>query len=109
MKKVYVDNIKSKVNLSNQNDYLAYLLTYQDGSTFVTREIDNASLWIKTANNKVIKLPASVNYLGHLEFNAGILNEYLEPGTTYLAEIVFDYQDTQAIYPHDNYLEVVVN
>ena len=48
MKKVYVDNIKSKVNLSNKNDYLAYLLTYQDGSTFVTREIDNASLWIKT-------------------------------------------------------------
>ena len=109
MKKVYVDNIKSKVNLSNQNDYLAYLLTYQDGSTFVTSEIDNASLWIKTANNKVIKLPASVNYLGQLGFNAGILNKYLEPGTTYLAEIVFDYQDTQAVYPHGNYLEVVVN
>lgn len=109
MKKVYVDNIKSKVNLSNQNDYLAYLLTYQDGSTFVTRESDKASLWIKTANNKVIRLPASVNYLGHLEFNASILNKYLEPGTTYLAEIVFDYQDTQAVYPHGNYLEVVVN
>ena len=71
MKKVYVENIKSKVNLSNQNDYLAYLLTYQDGSTFVTCEIDNASLWIKTANNKVIKLPSSVNYLGHLEFPTG--------------------------------------
>ena len=109
MKKVHVDNIKSKVNLSNQNDYLAYLLTYQDGSTFVTRESDNASLWIKTANNKVIKLPASVNYLGQLEFNSSILHDYLEPGTTYLAEIVFDYQDTQAIYPHGSYLEVVVN
>ena len=108
MKKVYVDNIKSKVNLSNQNDYLAYLLTYQDGSTFVTCEIDNASLWIKTANNKVIKLPSSVNYLGQLEFNSSILHDYLEPGT-YLAEIVFDYQDTQAVYPHGNYLEVVVN
>ena len=108
MKKVYVDNIKSKVNLSNKKDYLAYLLTYQDGSTFVTREIDNAILWIKTANNKVIKLPASVNYLGHLEFNTGILKEYLEPGT-YLAEIVFDYKGTQAVYPHGNYLEVVVN
>ena len=108
MKKVYVDNIKSKVNLSNQNDYLAYLLTYQDGSTFVTREIDNASLWIKTANNKVIKLPSSVNYLGHLEFPTCVMHDYLEAGT-YLAEIVFDYQDTQAVYPHGNYLEVVVN
>ena len=109
MNKVCVENIKSKVNLSNQNDYLAYLLTYQDGSTFVTRESDKASLWIKTANNKVIKLPSSVNYLGRLEFNAGILSKYLEPGTTYLAEIVFDYKSTQAIYPHGNYLEVVVN
>ena len=109
MKKVYVDNIKSKVNLSNQNDYLAYLLTYQDGSTFVTRETDKASLWIKTVNNKVIKLPSSVNYLGHLEFPTGVMHDYLEPGTTYLAEIVFNYQGTQAIYPHGNYLEVVVN
>lgn len=108
MKKVYIDNIKSKVNLSNQNDYLAYLLTYQDGSTFVTREIDKASLRIKTPSNKVIKLPSSANYLGHLEFPTSIMHDYLEPGT-YLAEIVFDYQDTQAVYPHGNYLEVVVN
>ena len=108
MKKVYIDNIKSKVNLSNQNDYLAYLLTYQDGSTFVTRETDKASLWIKTLNNKVIKLPASVNYLGHLEFPTSVMHDYLEAGT-YLAEIVFDYKGTQAIYPHGNYLEVVVN
>ena len=108
MKKVYVENIKSKVNLSNQNDYLAYLLTYQDGSTFVTRESDKASLWIKTVNNKVIKLPSSVNYLGHLEFPTDVMHDYLEAGT-YLAEIVFDYQDTQAVYPHGNYLEVVVN
>ena len=108
MKKVYVDNIKSKVNLSNQNDYLAYLLTYQDGSTFVTREIDNASLWIKTLNNKVIKLPASVNYLGHLEFPTSVMHDYLEAGT-YLAEVVFDYKGAQAVYPHGNYLEVVVN
>ena len=108
MKKVYVDNIKSKVNLSNQNDYLAYLLTYQDGSTFVTRETDKASLWIKTVNNKVTKLPASVNYLGHLEFPTGVMHDYLKAGT-YLAEIVFDYQNTQAVYPHGNYLEVVVN
>ena len=108
MKKVYIDNIKSKVNLSNQNDYLAYLLTYQDGSTFVTRESDKASLWIKTVNNKVIKLPSSVNYLGHLEFPTGVMHDYLEAGT-YLAEIVFDYKGTQAIYPHGSYLEVVVN
>ena len=108
MKKVYVDTIKNKVNLSNLDDQLEFNITYQDGSTFVTTEDDMATLLIRTANNKTFNIIADTNYLGHLKFTINNLSDYFEPGT-YLGEIIFHYTDYQGVYPHNNYLEITLS